>query len=224
MTLSDVLEGYGIGVDKSKLQILEEFSKFLVSSPVNLTSMSEEEIYHKGIAEVLYPLKEFPIYEKFIDIGTGGGIPGVVLEIYFDVEGVLVDSRRKKTDLLRNFVLDRGLNLDVVWARAEELARSKDHREKYMYATSKALAKTPIALELLAPFTMVGGYILLYKGPSWKEELEKSWDFMEELGVDLGDVIEYDLKTGEKRALLILEKFKSTPRRFPRKNFKRPSR
>ena len=214
MGLSEVLKGHGIELESEKIEILERFADFLVNSPVNLTSLSKEQIYHKVVAEALYPLRDFPILEKFVDVGTGGGVPGVVIGVAFDVKGVLVDSKRKKISMLKSFIERENLNLEAIWSRAEDLAKDKNHREKYMYSFAKAVSSVKEDLKLLAPLTMVGGYILLYKGPSWKEEIEDLWDFMEEMGVDLGDVVEYELLTGEKRALLILEKFKSTPRKF----------
>ena len=215
MTLREVLDDYGIELEDEKISILEDFADFLQNSPVNLTSLEDEELYHKGIAEVLYPLKEFPILEEFVDVGTGGGIPGVVISVAFDVKGLLIDSRRKKISFLEKFVREKGINAEVVWGRAEDLV--KEHREKYMYATAKALARMREAVELLAPFVRVGGYILLYKGPAWKEELDECYEMLEDLGLDHADTMEYELKTGEKRALVILEKFKSTPRRYPRR-------
>ena len=215
MTLREVLEGYGIEIEDEKLKVLEDFARFLWKSPVNLTSLEGEELYHKGIAEVLYPLKEFPILERFVDVGTGGGIPGIVWSVYFGVEGVLVDSRRKKIDMVKRFIEEHSLPLEAIWGRAEEVVR--DMRESFMYATAKALAKTCEAAELLAPFVQVGGYVLLYKGPSWREEIEGCWELLEEMGLDHADTIEYELLRGERRALVILEKFKSTPRRFPRR-------
>ena len=213
MGLAEVLNDYDIELEDEKIEILERFSDFLVGSPVNLTSLSKDQIYHKVVAEALYPLRDFPILENFIDVGTGGGVPGVVIGVAFDVRGVLVDSRRKKISMLKSFIEKENLDLEAIWSRAEDLAKDGNHKEKYMYSFAKAVSDIKRDIELLAPLTMVGGYILLYKGPSWKKEIEECWDFMEEIGVDLGDVIEYELLTGEKRALLIFEKFKSTPKK-----------
>ncbi len=218
MELAEVLKRYGIDLEDEKIEILERFTDFLISSPVNLTSLDKEGVYHKVVAEALYPLRDFPILEDFIDVGTGGGVPGVVIGVAFDVKGVLVDSKKKKISMIRKFIESEDLDLEAVWSRAEELAKDGNHREKYMYSFAKAVSNIKRDLELLTPLTMVGGYVLLYKGPSWKDEMEKVWDLMEDMGVDLGDVIEYELLTGEKRALLIFEKFKSTPRKYSRKN------
>ncbi len=218
MSLTEVLRQYDLELDDKKIETLERFADFLVSSPVNLTSLGKEDIYHKVVAEALYPLRDFPILEGFIDVGTGGGVPGVVIGVAFDVKGILVDSRKKKVSMLRSFIDKENLNLEAVWSRAEDLAKDKNHREKYMYSFAKAVSSIKIDLEILAPLTMVGGYVLLYKGPAWKEEMEDLWDFMEEMGVDLGDAVEYELLTGEKRALLIFEKFKSTPKKYPRRS------
>ncbi len=219
MGLADVLKLYDLELEAEKIEVLERFADFLISSPVNLTSLSKGQVYHKVVAEALYPLRDFPILEDFVDVGTGGGVPGVVIGVTFDVKGILVDSRRKKISMLKSFIERENLNLEAVWSRAEDLAENRDHRESYMYSFAKAVSRIKKDLELLSPLTMVGGYVLLYKGPSWKDEMEEVWDSMEDMGLDLGDVIEYKLLNGEKRAFLIFEKFKSTPKK--RKKYKR---
>ncbi len=217
MTLKHLLEEHGIEVEDGTLALFEEYLVFLKTAPVNLTSFSESELPVKVILDTLFPLKDFPIHTKFIDIGTGGGIPGIVLAAYFQSEGVLVDSTKKKVEVLRKFAEEKSMDVTLIWSRAEKLAREKEHRGAYEFVVTRALARTTIALELTAPFSMVGGYVLLYKGKNWNEELDEAWRTMEILGLDLGDVIEYTLPTGEKRALMIFEKIKTTPRKFPRK-------
>ncbi len=217
LTLKEVLESYEINVDEKKLNTLEKFAHHLENSGINVTSLEGEELFHKIFADVLIPLKEFPIVEDFIDIGTGGGVPGVIVSVYYDVHGTLVDSTRKKVDLLKRFVDENSLDLEILWARAEELGRTKEHCERYDFVFSKALASLNIALELTSPFTKIGGYLLMYKGKNWKEELDSSWKAMEILGLDLGDVIEYELKSGERRALIIFEKIEPTSKKFPRR-------
>ena len=217
MTLKEVLSLYEIEVDDKEIETYERYINFLLNSPVNLTSFEREEAYHKVVADTLIPLKDFPILYRFADIGTGGGIPGVVVSIRFNVEGTLIDSTKKKIEVLRRFVEEEKLPLSLVWSRAEELAHQREHRGKYLYVFSRAVADMPIVLELAASFAQVGGYVLLYKGQNWKEELERSWKAMEVLGLDLGDVIEYKLRTGERRAFIILEKIENTPKKYPRK-------
>ncbi len=218
MDLKKIMNELGLEIDEKVIEKLELYLDFLADSPVNLTSLEPEEFPSKIIYDTLYPLREFPIDDDFIDVGTGGGIPGLVVSITFDVGGVLLDSKRKKVELLKKFITSNGLgNLEVIWGRAEELAHDRDYREKFLFVMSRALAKMNAALELTAPFATIGGYVLLYKGPSWKEELERSWKSLEILGLDLGDVIEYRLPTGERRSLVILEKIDRTPRRFPRR-------
>ena len=217
MTLKGILSSYKIDVEDDEIEIYERYVEFLLNSPINLTSFEKDEVYHKVVADTLIPLKEFPVFYKFVDVGTGGGIPGVIVSIRFDAEGTLIDSTKKKINILKEFVDREKLPLKLVWSRAEKLAHESEYRGKFLYVFSRAVAEMPTVLELTAPFTQIGGYVLLYKGKDWKEELDRSWKAMEILGLDLGDVIEYELKTGEKRALIILEKIENTPRRYPRK-------
>ncbi len=217
MDLKRILNDYGIDLENEKVERIERFLEFLKSSKINLTSIEPEEMPHKIVADTLVPLLDFPIDDDFIDVGTGGGIPGVVISIAHDVGGVLLDSTKKKIDAVRKFVESEDLPLELVWKRAEELAHEKGYRESFLYVVSRALAETRIALELTAPFATVGGYVLLYKGKGWKEELDRAQKAMEILGLDLGDVLEYELRTGEKRSLLIFEKIYKTPRKYPRR-------
>ncbi len=217
MTLKDLLERHGIEIDENKEKLLSDYLEFLSSAPLNLTSFRREELPVKAVLDTLFPLKDLPIHTAFMDVGTGGGIPGIIVSIYFDVEGVLLDSTRKKLLVLEKFISEKQLPLRTIWGRAEEVAHNGKERGKYEFVLTRALAKIRVALELTAPFAMVGGYVVMYKGPKWKEELEESWETMEVLGLDLGDVLEYTLPTGEKRALVIFEKIKTTPKKYPRK-------
>ena len=217
MDLKRMLNDHGLDVDEGVSETLERYLEFLRNSPMNLTSIDPEDMPYKVVLDTLYPLREFPIDDTFIDVGTGGGIPGVVISIVHGVEGVLLDSRSKKLNALRGFVERENLKLELVHGRAEDLGHDPRFRERFLYVLCRALAPMRTALELTAPFATLGGYILMYKGRSWREELEVSWKVMEMLGVDLGDVLEYELPSGEKRSLIILEKIERTPKRYPRK-------
>src|SRR5690242_4821577 len=99
---------------------------------------------------------------RLVDVGSGGGMPGVVLKIAFPALRVtLVESVRKKADFLRQTVDQLGFaDVDVVGERAETAARLDDHRDTYDWATARALGTLPVVVELCAPFLAPGGLLV----------------------------------------------------------------
>ena len=111
---------------------------------------------------------------KVIDVGTGGGFPGLVLKILDpSIQLTLLDSLGKRIDWLQEVCEELGL-YDVVClkGRAEETARQKTHREQYDVAVSRALASMPMLAELCIPYVKPGGLFLAMKSIKTDEEIE----------------------------------------------------
>ncbi|MEJ5229820.1 MAG: 16S rRNA (guanine(527)-N(7))-methyltransferase RsmG [Pseudothermotoga sp.] len=213
--INQFLNEYAIRLEENKIEKLHRYLEYLVTAPMNLTSVKEyHEALHKHIADVLIPVQS--LQGEILDIGTGGGVPGVVLAIAFCVNVTLVESVRKKVlwlqDILQKLQIE---NTRVICSRAEDLPRQL--KESFDVVTARAVAQMRILLELCAPFCKIGGRLLLYKGPNWEEEYAVSRNAMQILGVRLQDVVEYSLKTGEKRIFLVFNKVEKTPEIFPRK-------
>ena len=214
--VNEILKDYGLSLDEEVEKRIEEYLKMILNAPMNLTGMSDlEELVHKNVAEVLYPLNE-ELSGTLIDVGTGSGVPGVILALTHDLQVTLLDSKCKKIKFLEDVVKRLSLgNIRLICERAENLG--KVERERYDYATSRAVAKLNVLLELTSPFIKVGGKLLLYKGPRYVEELFESERAAKVLGVELERTVSYELLTGEKRVLLVFRKVKETPRKYPRK-------
>lgn len=218
-----ILTSYGISLSAEKLRLIVEYLLLLLEAPMNLSGIRDfEEAVHKHVADVLLPVNT--LQGSLLDVGTGGGIVGVVLSVVHPVKGVLVDSSKKKISWLKGVVEKLALkDVEVICSRAESLG--KDYRERFDHVTARAVAPLRILLELCVPFCKVGGYSLLYKGPNWIEEMKDAENALKILKVQLEEKTEYELFTGEKRVLLKLRKLEPTDPIYPRetkKIIKRP--
>ena len=156
---------------------------------------------------------------KVIDIGTGGGVPGLVLAIARpDLEFTLTDSAKKKTTWVQECVDELGLsNVEVVTSRLELLGRNEAFREQFDVVTAKALAGLAVLLEFSMPLLKVGGKLVAYKGPALDQEVTEA---RQALRLLYGKVIRkrsYDLE-GKSYRIAEVEKQKATAQRYPRRD------
>lgn len=155
---------------------LDRLAALIAGAPLNLVSRRDrlrvrethvEESLRVG--EVLAP----DAGSRWLDLGTGGGLPGLVLAVRFPaVSWVLLDSMRKKVEAVAAFAHELELpNVMVVRGRAEEAAREEDHREAYDGVVSRAVASLPTVLELSRGFLRSGGVIAAVRGPDADAEV-----------------------------------------------------
>jgi 16S rRNA (guanine527-N7)-methyltransferase len=157
-----------------------------------------------------------------IDIGTGGGLPGIPLSIVCSkLRVTLLEATEKKVRFLEYTRAVLSLeNLEVLHTRAEDAGRRPDYREAFDIATARALATLPVLLEYCAPLVRPGGTILAMKGRLPEQELSQGIAASHELGLQLRDVLKiaYDAQLPQKeRRLVVFEKVYTTPSRFPRR-------
>lgn len=209
---------------EEKLYLLEKYFQEVIkrNEITNLTSVIDEtEFAEKHIVDSLYLIKLFNLSEsgKLIDIGTGAGIPGIILKIVRDDLNItLLDSVKKKTDFLDEVIKKLDLkNICVINDRAENLARNSEHRENYDYSVARAVSNLSTLAEFCLPFVKVGGFFLAMKGEKAKEEIDSSLKAMEIMGGKIEDVISYDLPSGYKRKIIVIRKVKNTPDNYPRR-------
>ncbi|MCX7654333.1 MAG: 16S rRNA (guanine(527)-N(7))-methyltransferase RsmG, partial [Fervidobacterium sp.] len=166
----------------------------------------------------ILPVRKEDLGNIFLDVGTGGGVPGVFLSIEFNVRGVLIDSVCKKIEYVSKICKELEIcNIEFICTRAEELKSIGNYRDYFDSATSRAVSKIATVLELTAAYVKIGGRILIYKGPGYNEELGQSINAMKELGVRLKEVRNYNIK-GKDRYLLVFEKVNYTPDKYPRRS------
>ena len=153
--------------------------------------------------------------KKLIDVGCGAGFPGVPLAIACpEAKVTLLDSLGKRITWLKEILPQLGIQAECVTARAEEAVVSC--RESYDIATSRAVARLNILLELLAPYVKVGGAVVALKGSAAKEELGECGDAMKKLGLRQEAFLEFPVD-GASHALIVLRKVAPTPKAYPRR-------
>ena len=153
--------------------------------------------------------------KKVIDVGCGAGFPGVPLKIACPgAEVTLLDSLGKRMAWLERFLPELGVEAQLITARAEEAVSG--HREQYDYATSRAVARLNILLELTAPYVKVGGAVLAMKGTAAKEELEEAKNAIRRLGLKVEKVQEFPVEDTA-HTVIVLRKVAPTPSQYPRR-------
>ncbi|KUK16065.1 MAG: Ribosomal RNA small subunit methyltransferase G [Petrotoga mobilis] len=205
-----------------KAKKINKYINMLVNYPVNLTAyQNQKDAYENLILDSIIPVESeesFLNSKKIVDIGTGGGIPGLAWAIYFpEKEFYLVDSVSKKIQALQIFIKELKLtNVYLFCERAEDFA--KTHREYFDFATCKALARSDIALEYLTPLVKVNSYISLFKGPSYfKNEKKYTQNVLNKLNISEFKEIEYEIgEDKKKRYFILFKKIGTTSQNYPR--------
>ncbi len=186
-----------------------------------LGEKTAEAIIGKHYYDSLYLLKcEHVLPESSVlDLGSGGGFPGIPLKICRDdIILYLMDSSRKKTSFLEGFVRALALeNSYVLWGRAEEWGQKAEHREKYDIVLSRAVNEMASLAELVLPLVRLGGDAYLYKGPKGAKEADEAKKAISTCGGRLEKVWAYRLPTGEPREIYCFKKIEKTPLQYPRK-------
>ena len=153
--------------------------------------------------------------KKLIDVGCGAGFPGVPLAIgCADAKVTLLDSLGKRVRWLEEILPTLGISAECVTARAEEAVQTR--RERYDFATSRAVARLNILLELTAPYVKVGGLVIAMKGAAAQEELDECGNAIKKLGLKLEQVRQFPMED-TCHSLILLRKIAPTPGQYPRR-------
>jgi 16S rRNA (guanine527-N7)-methyltransferase len=173
-TLREGLPGLQLELSEQVQKTLCDFGKAVVeqNKVMNLTAITEPDQVAK--LHLLDSLSVLSVQDltgkKVIDVGCGAGFPGVPLKIACPgMDLTLLDSLGKRMNWLQEVLPTLGVNAECVTARAEEAVTER--REQYDFATSRAVARLPVLLELTAPYVKVGGAVLAMKGAAAQEEL-----------------------------------------------------
>ena len=217
--LSDGLPLLGLSLSEETKDTLVSFGRAMVkqNEVMNLTGITDD----KGVAN-LHLLDSLTVLacadlagKTLIDVGCGAGFPGVPLAIACpDARITLLDSLGKRMKWLEDVLPQLGIDAECITARAEEAVATR--REAYDYATSRAVARLNILLELTAPYVKVGGAVLAMKGMAAKEELAEANSAIKKLGLKLEQVKEFPID-GTNHAVIILRKVAPTPKQYPRR-------
>ena len=218
-TLDEGLPLLGLDLPEETRQKLCDFARAVVkqNEVMNLTAITEDDQVAKlHLLDSLTVAAAADLKGKaLIDVGCGAGFPGVPLAIACpDTRVTLLDSLGKRMKWLEEILPQLDISARCITARAEEAAG--EYRESFDYATSRAVARLNILLELTAPYVKVGGAVLAMKGSAAREELAECADAIKKLGLKLEDVKEYPID-GASHAVIVLRKVSSTPKQYPRR-------
>ena len=217
-TLVSGLPLLGLELSETTCDTLCAFGAAMVkqNEVMNLTGITDD----RGVAN-LHLLDSLTVMasadlkgKTLIDVGCGAGFPGVPLAIASGAQVTLLDSLGKRMKWLETVLPQLGIEAECVTARAEESVATR--RESYDFATSRAVARLNILLELTAPYVKVGGAVLAMKGTAAREELAECGNAMKKLGLKLEDVKEFPID-GTNHAVIVLRKVAPTPKQFPRR-------
>lgn len=159
---------------------------------------------------------------KVIDVGSGGGLPGIPLKITEPaIDMALVEATGKKVRFLEHVVEELALsNIRVINARAEDLGQDRLHRDAYDVATARALAPLPTLIEYCIPLVRHGGSVIAMKGDLKDEEVEAGSRAASDLGAELAELKEVKFipeLAQKKRSLVVITKASETPPNYPRR-------
>ena len=217
-----------LGIDLNPTQ-LEQFSIYydeLIewNKKINLTSITdpvEAQLKHFLDSLSLFPALKQPFDGcSFIDIGSGGGFPGLPLKIAFPaIDMVLLEATNKKAAFLRHVTRQLGLdNVEVLCQRAEAAAHKPQYRQSFDYALCRAVSSLTSLAELALPFCAIGGRFITLKKGDIADEVDKAAKATETMGGGQTEVKKVELeKLPDERYLVIIDKIAPTPDKYPRR-------
>ena len=186
---------------------------------MNLTAITEPRdvaALHFLDSAALLTLENFH-GKSVVDVGTGAGFPGLPLRILEPtIRLTLLDSLGKRVQFLESVCRELGLtDVSCIHSRAEEFAGV--HRESYDLAVSRAVAALPVLCELCLPLVRPGGKFLAMKSVESDQELASAGHAIATLGGAVAAVRDYVIPgTQVRHRLIIVEKAKKTPEKYPR--------
>lgn len=224
--LNQVFNQYEISITDYQIEQFNQYFELLIqwNEKINLTTITEyNDVVKKHFLDSclllkLYSVKNF-IGKSIIDVGTGGGFPGIPLSIMMpNTNFVLMDSLNKRIDFLKKVVdILKLSNVKLVHGRAEDLGQDCAYREQFDICVSRAVAALPLLLEYCSPFIRKEGCLYLYKSKKVNEEIRDSENALHLLNCKIRDNIELVNEDDYLRYLLEIEKVDHTPDKYPRK-------
>ena len=218
-TLCEGLPHLGLTLSNETADTLCAFGQAVVeqNKVMNLTAITEpDQVAKLHLLDSLSVLAVKDLAGKsLVDVGCGAGFPGVPLKIACpQLKLTLLDSLGKRMNWLETILPQLGVEATCVTARAEEYVTGC--RESFDFATSRAVARLNVLLELTAPYVKLGGFVLAMKGTAAQEELEEAKKAIKTLGLKLEEVREFPVD-GTAHTVIVLKKVAPTPPKYPRR-------
>lgn len=189
---------------------LEQFAQAVIDSPHNLVSRAaRDEVRTRHVPESVAFARYLPAATKtLVDVGSGGGFPGVLIALVRpDIDVHLVESVGKKARFLAEVVRSLGVNATVHHMRVEEFARLTE-RVTPDAVSARAVASLRDLAALTAPLLVPGGFLYAIKGAQWQDELEDARATLErvKLRVYAEPDHGYEPETGALPRIVVLQK------------------
>ena len=230
MSVVDILKAnatdYEIVISDDLAEKLEVYGKLLKewNDKINLTAIKDDEgiaIKHFLDCLLVGKVADFKDGMNVIDVGTGAGFPGMVMAIARpDLKMTLIDSTNKKLNVIRDILEKLELTANVVHIRAEDAGQSKEFREKYDFATARAVSNLRDLSEYCLPFVKVGGTFISMKSAKADEEIAEGTAAIKILGGTIKEKKTFQLADSGERTIILIEKISSTPSKYPRPSAK----
>lgn len=215
-----VLEDFNIALTEEQKNAFETYANFLLSynTKVNITAIkTKEEVYLKHFFDSLTVLKYVNMsnIKSVLDVGSGGGFPGIVLKIlYPSISFTLLDSNHKKCDFQKEVIKLLKLNrIASINERAENYYKTNI---KFDMVVARAVAPLNVLSELCIPFLNNNGHFISMKTNN-ESELNLATDAITILGGKINNKYEFELPNeGGNRVIYDIIKIKETPEGYPR--------
>lgn len=216
-----------LGIHLSDIQ-QEQFDRYYelliewnrVMNLTGITAYEEVNLKHFTDSLTIVRINDMKNVFTLIDIGTGAGFPGIPIKIAFPhIKVVLLDSLNKRIKFLNEVVEKLNLdNVETLHGRAEDYAKKAEYREQFDMCVSRAVANLSTLGEYCIPFVKKGGCFVSYKSADSDEEINQSEKAISILGGKISKIDKFMLPGSDMgRALVVIEKDKNTPQKYPRK-------
>lgn len=221
--LTETIEKFGISLSDEVFLRLDKYAEMLVETnkSFNLTAITDAEgVTVKHIADCLslFGFVNIPENARLIDVGTGAGFPGLVIKLFRpDIDVTFLDSTKKKLGFIDSVLRETGMTGETVHLRAEEAAVLPKYREKFDFATARAVAALPVLLEYCLPFVKVGGSFISMKSADTLEEIKAASGAIKILGGEIEQDNLFSLVENMPRRIILIKKKSQTPTKYPRK-------
>lgn len=211
---------FKLDLNNNQKQQFNDYYQILIKNnqKMNLFRFNNQELWLKYFYHSVFVYKnvDFKGLITCLDLGSGSGIPGIVLKIIFPhLHLTIIEANKKKTTFITNLVKDLNLNNVIIkTSRIEDIKPSKI--KLFDFATARAVAPLEQLLELLTPYVKIGGLLVLPKSKNYLKEITDLNKELEILGCKLTN-IDQQVDHNYTFCTLYIEKINKTPKIFPRK-------
>lgn len=218
-------EQIGVMLTAKQLEQFDTYYHRLIekNKVMNLTAITEyQEVIDKHFVDslLLAGVRDLTGEMSVIDVGTGGGFPGIPLKIAFpNLKITLLDSLNKRVNFLNEVIEELQLQeIEAIHSRAEDAGQNVKYREKYDLCVSRAVANLSALSEYCLPFVKPSGCFISYKSTNIDEELKQAGKAIKVLGGRLEQPVTVQIpETDIYRQFIMIQKKSHTPKAYPRK-------